>query len=38
LPHEDAERTMREETRAGLWDPEIVDEFLSMLRGQRVAA
>jgi putative two-component system response regulator len=38
LPHEDAERTMLEETRAGLWDPEIVSEFLSMLRGQRVAA
>jgi putative two-component system response regulator len=38
LPHEDAERTMREETRAGRWDPEIVNAFLSMLQGQRVAA
>jgi putative two-component system response regulator len=38
LPHEDAERTMREETRAGRWDPEIVNAFLTMLHGQRVAA
>jgi putative two-component system response regulator len=38
LSHEDSERTMREETRAGLWDPNLVNEFFSMLRRQRIAA
>jgi hypothetical protein len=29
---------MREEARQGLWDAELVDEFFSMLVGQRNAA
>jgi putative two-component system response regulator len=38
LSHADAERTMREETRAGLWDPDLINDFFTMLKGQRVAA
>src|SRR4051795_7947596 len=30
LGHDEAERTMREESRRGFWDPELVSEFLSM--------
>jgi putative two-component system response regulator len=31
LAHDDAARTMRDESRAGLWDPDLVGEFFSML-------
>jgi putative two-component system response regulator len=37
LGHEQAAVTMRQEARAGLWDPELVAEFFSMLQMQRVA-
>jgi hypothetical protein len=29
---------MRDEARAGLWDPELVDHFLSMLDEQKKVA
>ena len=38
LTHEDAERTMRVEAKAGRWDPELVSEFFDMLRKQQQAA
>jgi putative two-component system response regulator len=38
LTHEDAERTMIAETKAGLWDPDLVSEFFAMLQVQRWAA
>jgi putative two-component system response regulator len=38
LTHEQAAQTMREESRRGLWDGELVDEFFSMLVTQRSAA
>jgi putative two-component system response regulator len=38
LAHDEAERTMRNESKAGLWDPELVAEFFDMLRKQRQAA
>jgi putative two-component system response regulator len=38
LTHEHAAATMREEARAGLWDPELVDSFLSMLDEQKKVA
>lgn len=38
LTHEEAERTMVEEARKGLWDPELVPEFFSMLRKKEQAA
>ena len=38
LTHDQASQTMREEARQGLWDAELVDEFFSMLVGQRNAA
>ncbi|HZR64040.1 MAG TPA: HD domain-containing phosphohydrolase [Terriglobales bacterium] len=38
LTHDHAAATMRDEARAGFWDPELVDSFLSMLdQQQRVA-
>ena len=36
--HEDAARTMREEAHAGLWDQELVNEFLTMLATRRQVA
>jgi len=38
LSHEQAAITMRDEARAGLWDEELVTEFLSMLERQRQVA
>jgi putative two-component system response regulator len=38
LSHEDAERTMTEEAKSGLWDRELVREFFVMLRVKRQAA
>lgn len=38
LTHEEAQRTMLEEARKGLWDPELVPEFFSMLRKKEQAA
>lgn len=38
LTHEQAAATMREEARAGLWDPELVRPFLLMLDQQRRVA
>ena len=38
LIHEEAERTMRQESSAGRWDPELVAEFFNMLREQEQAA
>jgi putative two-component system response regulator len=38
LPHELAAQTMREESRRGLWDPELVAEYFSMLERQRNVA
>jgi putative two-component system response regulator len=38
LTHDHAAATMRDEARAGFWDPELVDNFLSMLdQAKRVA-
>lgn len=38
LTHEEAARVMIDEAQAGLWDPELVDEFFTMLRRRRQAA
>lgn len=38
LSHEQATLTMRQEARAGLWDEELVGEFLSLLEIQRRVA
>ena len=38
IGHEDAERIMHEEARAGLWDQELVGDFFAMLSGRRRAA
>ncbi len=38
LTHEEAQRTMTEEAANGLWDPELVREFFSMLRKKELAA
>jgi putative two-component system response regulator len=38
LTHDHAAATMREEARAGFWDPELVDNFLSMLDKQKKVA
>ena len=38
LIHEEAERTMRQESSAGRWDTELVAEFFNMLREQEQAA
>jgi cyclic di-GMP phosphodiesterase len=38
LSHAEAERTIMEETRNGLWDPHLVDAFFAMLRQERKAA
>ena len=38
LTHEEAERTMMSEAQRGLWDPELVPEFFSMLRQKEQAA
>jgi cyclic di-GMP phosphodiesterase len=38
LAHDHAADTMRDEARAGFWDPEMVDNFLSMLDQQRRVA
>jgi len=38
LSHEQAAVTMRQEARAGLWDPELVAEFFSLLHGRRRVA
>lgn len=38
LTHEEAELTMMEEARKGLWDPELVPQFFSMLRKKDQAA
>ncbi len=37
LPHEEAAETMRREAAAGLWDPNLVNEFLKMLRKAQAA-
>ncbi len=37
LNHEDAARTMRHEAELGLWDPNLVNEFLSMRRKEQAA-
>ena len=38
LCHDEAERTMRDEARRGLWDPELVSEFLALLKQKEQAA
>ena len=38
LSKEEAERTMKEEARAGLWDASLVDTFFAMLERRRQAA
>jgi putative two-component system response regulator len=38
LPEAEAERTMKEEARAGLWDSNLVDAFFGMLARRRAAA
>lgn len=38
LGHEEAERTMQREAGNGLWDPELVAEFLAMLKEKERAA
>ena len=38
LTHEEAKRTMLDEANKGLWDPELVPAFLSMLRKKEQAA
>jgi len=38
LSHEQATLTMRQESRAGLWDEELVGEFLSLLESPRQVA
>lgn len=38
LTHEEAARVMIDEAQAGLWDPDLVDEFFTMLRRRRQAA
>src|SRR5215472_7127730 len=38
LTHEEAERTMVAEAQRGLWDPELVPEFFSMLKQKEQAA
>jgi HD-GYP domain-containing protein (c-di-GMP phosphodiesterase class II) len=38
LNHEQAAKTMREEANAGLWDGDLVDEFLKMLTAQAQVA
>jgi putative two-component system response regulator len=38
INHEEAERTMLREAAIGLWDPDLVPEFFSMLRKQEQAA
>jgi putative two-component system response regulator len=38
LSHDDAAQVMRQEARQGLWDAELVGEFLSMLIARRSAA
>lgn len=38
LGHEEAERTMQREAGNGLWDPELVTEFLAMLKEKERAA
>jgi putative two-component system response regulator len=37
LAHEEAARTMREEAEAGLWDPNLVSEFLGVIRKVKAA-
>ncbi len=37
LPHEQAAETMRQEAAAGLWDPNLVNEFFKMLRKAQAA-
>jgi putative two-component system response regulator len=38
LGHDEAERTMRREAGSGLWDPELVPEFFTMLKKKERAA
>lgn len=38
LHHEEAELTMMEEARSGLWDPELVTEFFRMLKKKKEQA
>ncbi|HEX3741983.1 MAG TPA: HD domain-containing phosphohydrolase [Terriglobales bacterium] len=38
LTHDHAAVTMQDEARAGFWDPQLVDEFFSMLEKQRRVA
>jgi putative two-component system response regulator len=38
LTHEEAERTMMQESARGLWDPELVPEFFAMLKKKEQAA
>ncbi|HEV2987952.1 MAG TPA: HD domain-containing phosphohydrolase [Candidatus Angelobacter sp.] len=38
LTHEESEKTMLQEAAAGQWDPELVNEFINMLKQQEQAA
>jgi HD-GYP domain-containing protein (c-di-GMP phosphodiesterase class II) len=38
LTHEQAAQTMRDESRRGLWDAELVAEYFAMLEQQRLVA
>jgi cyclic di-GMP phosphodiesterase len=38
LEHEEAKATMIEESKAGLWDPKLVNEFFRLLEAQQKAA
>jgi putative two-component system response regulator len=38
LTHDEAERNMLEEAHQGIWDPELVPEFFSMLKSKEQAA
>lgn len=38
LSHDEAERTMRSESKRGLWDPSLLREFFAMLAAQECAA
>jgi len=38
LTHDEAQRTMMDEARLGLWDPELVPEFFAMLKKKEQAA
>jgi len=38
LTHEEAERTMMDEANRGLWDPNLVPAFFTMLKNKEQAA